>query len=812
MNFRQVFEAATKRTPYPYQEALGTAEAIPDALVAPTGAGKTAAMVLAWLYRRRYAADVVRQQTARRLVLCLPMRVLVEQTVDAVRQWLRALDLLDEINDAPRGKIGVHVLMGGATTSEWHLHPEQDAVLVGTQDMLLSRALNRGYGASRFVWPWHFGLLTNDCWWVLDEVQLMGVGLATASQLAAFRRLLGTYGPAHTLFMSATLERSWLATVDHPAPDPARILSLSAQDRAQPELARRRAAPKRLSRARSVIRKGFEKSLAEEVAARHLPGTRTIVVMNTVDRAVALWNALEKLWKKTKGSLELLHSRFRPHERDAVISRVLAPGFDGIVVSTQVIEAGVDVSARTLFTELSPWASLVQRAGRCNRAGEFADADIFWIDHDNDAKVALPYQTDDLRRARGYIETMVSFNPDAIEHAGVELPAPEPTHVLRRRDLIDLFDTTPDLAGADIDVSRFIRDGDERDVQVFWRDVAGQPADDERRAARLELCSVPVGEVRRYDRNVWRWDHSSGVWELVPAIKRSERVVPGGVYLLDASDGGYTEPVGWNPESHARVPVVRATDVFADPEESQTDDRDSFLGVRGPRAWVPLSTHALDTRDAARDILRDLALRDLPTDALVRAAQAHDLGKAHPVFQATMTRDMPFECATNVLWAKSGRRNRHERRGLRHELASALAWLTLGDETDRDLVAYLLAAHHGKVRLSIRALPKDAAPADRTTLHARGIWDGDGLPPVDLGDGLTLPALLLDLSPMQLGRQNGAPSWAERMLTLRDSATYGPFRLAFLEALVRAADVRATRLEERRGQVIPQASSEENER
>ena len=46
----------------------------------------------------------------------------------------------------------------------------------------------------------------------------------------------------------------------------------------------------------------------------------------------------------------------------------------------------------------------------------------------------------------------------------------DPPHVIRtQRFLIDLFDTTPDLAGNDIDVSRFIREGDDLDVQVFWR-------------------------------------------------------------------------------------------------------------------------------------------------------------------------------------------------------------------------------------------------------------------------------------------------------------------------------------------------------
>jgi CRISPR-associated endonuclease/helicase Cas3 len=40
---------------------------------------------------------------------------------------------------------------------------------------------------------------------------------------------------------------------------------------------------------------------------------------------------------------------------------------------------------------LAPYASLVQRFGRCNRAGEFAEARIFWVElplNEKDAKLA----------------------------------------------------------------------------------------------------------------------------------------------------------------------------------------------------------------------------------------------------------------------------------------------------------------------------------------------------------------------------------------------------------------------------------------
>jgi CRISPR-associated endonuclease/helicase Cas3 len=73
--------------------------------------------------------------------------------------------------------------MGGEESEDWDLSHERPAIPIGTQDMLLSPALNRGYGMSRYRWPMHFGLVNNDCLWELDQTQLMGPGLASACWL-----------------------------------------------------------------------------------------------------------------------------------------------------------------------------------------------------------------------------------------------------------------------------------------------------------------------------------------------------------------------------------------------------------------------------------------------------------------------------------------------------------------------------------------------------------------------------------------------------------------------------------------------------
>ncbi|MBN1539958.1 MAG: DEAD/DEAH box helicase [Candidatus Thermoplasmatota archaeon] len=82
MNFDEFFKKASGHDAFPFQKKLALEPGLPQLLDIPTGCGKTAAVVLAWLWRRRFAGEEVREKTPRRLVYCLPMRVLVEQTRD----------------------------------------------------------------------------------------------------------------------------------------------------------------------------------------------------------------------------------------------------------------------------------------------------------------------------------------------------------------------------------------------------------------------------------------------------------------------------------------------------------------------------------------------------------------------------------------------------------------------------------------------------------------------------------------------------------------------------------------------------------
>ena len=190
----------------------------------PTGLGKTAAVVLAWLYRRRFAEKTSARQ--RRAVWCIVCRCAYWSSRHRCDDpWLGNLGLFTDDpakrevtgwaksnGNSSKQPIAVHLLMGGEEQTDWALWPERDAILIGTQDMLLSRALNRGYAARRARWPIEFGLLHNDCLWVFDEVQLMGSGLATTAQLDAFaKKLWKPAKPSRFLWMSATMGDSFSA-------------------------------------------------------------------------------------------------------------------------------------------------------------------------------------------------------------------------------------------------------------------------------------------------------------------------------------------------------------------------------------------------------------------------------------------------------------------------------------------------------------------------------------------------------------------------------------------------------------------------
>ncbi|MDI6902643.1 MAG: CRISPR-associated helicase Cas3' [Methanocellales archaeon] len=117
---------------------------------------------------------------------------------------------------------------------------------------------------------------------------------------------------------------------------------------------------------------------------------KTIVVCNTVSKAQEIYRELKG---KVDCELVLLHSRFLEedrNEKEEKLKEIFKKGSEriGILVSTQVIEVGLDISCDTMLTELSPIDSLIQRAGRCARWGGKGRLYVYDVEKPN------PYRKD----------------------------------------------------------------------------------------------------------------------------------------------------------------------------------------------------------------------------------------------------------------------------------------------------------------------------------------------------------------------------------------------------------------------------------
>ena len=844
----------------------------------PTGMGKTEGVLATWsFYRICREADL----WPRRLVWCLPMRVLVEQTEQVARQLVSKMPA----NQRPE----VHVAMGGEDLNEWFLYPEHPAVIIGTQDMLLSRALNRGYASGRARWPVEFGLLNHDALWVMDEVQLMDIGLATSAQLQAFREEDRCKGlrPCHSWWMSATLQPEWLRSVDTVEHHDAWI-----QDPCVVKSSQRTGGLWEIPKTLIVdsIGPDDDEAFAGRILEEHtaLPdgdyGRITLVVCNTVDRACRTFDALRAAGRAE--GIELVHSRFRPAEREDWRERFLsrsacATGVDRIIVATQVVEAGVDISVGCLITELAPWPSLVQRFGRCARYGGIGK--VIVIDRGRDETTALPYRPEELESAWDALQASQDVGIASLESHEESLSTEvrsnlfpfTPANLLMRREFDELFDTTPDLTGADLDISRFIRSGDERDLQVFWLDVAkSESPSAKRRPQRRELCAVPFlkardwlcGEENKTNRKprlltrmrAWVWDWIDGEWKNVERAS----LVPGRIVCVAAACGGYRIDRGFNPDSRDIVPAIQLPVI---PKETQDiDEADDHQDGENLcyNQWKTIACHSTEVANEARRIAVELSLTADLRDILALAGRWHDWGKAHPAFQGALRApDRPVRSdlakGPDRAWLRPPGTyrladNSDERPAFRHELASALglfailqayapqhsallgpwseAFALMGhQETSHepvspvtpliqeildcsaenfDLLAYLIASHHGKVRGALYAAPKDQDYRDRDGrgLPIRGVREGDRLPPVQLApDVPSSPETILTLAPAMIGLSTRTGlSWRERCLALLER--FGPAGLAFLEALLRAADVRASRLKTNDPALAPEAS------
>lgn len=100
-------------------------------------------------------------------------------------------------------------------------------------------------------------------------------------------------------------------------------------------------------------------------------GKKVLVIANTVKRAVELYDLMIELGYD---EVRLLHSMFIQGDRASLekeIKDFADKGTEGIWITTQIVEASLDIDFDYLFTEMSTLDSLFQRFGRCYRKREY---------------------------------------------------------------------------------------------------------------------------------------------------------------------------------------------------------------------------------------------------------------------------------------------------------------------------------------------------------------------------------------------------------------------------------------------------------
>lgn len=345
-------------------------------LRAPTGAGKTWAVLAPFLSHDGWAARPAR------LIYALPLRTLAQGIYREAREAARRLGHPIESVVDLRGR----EIISPFVTLQTGEQPDdrffdRGKIIVTTYDQVLSGLLDSPYGLSDRLHNINAAAVVGSLI-VFDEFHLMEpqrAFLTAAACLYLFRDL------CQSVWMTATATHP----LEEVLRDALNAVSIPATE--SETIALVESLPSVTEVTRHIVLE-HEPLSAESVLQCH--EGRSIVLLNTVGRAQEMFEQL-RTKKKPATCLTLLHSRFFKEDRRAK-EEVLCSLFgkkarsDAILVATQVVEAGLDLSCEHLHTELCPMNALVQRGGRCARfAGETGTVHVYPLPSKD--KAWLPY-------------------------------------------------------------------------------------------------------------------------------------------------------------------------------------------------------------------------------------------------------------------------------------------------------------------------------------------------------------------------------------------------------------------------------------
>jgi len=329
-------------------------------ITAPTGSGKTlAGLAAAFILRERMGSSVNEKP---RIIYALPFTSIVDQTFRVAKKVLQAGSRADK-SDPPI--LSAWLLKHHHLAETTYYRPgDEEETLSLDRALLLIESWQSEIIITTFVQLLHtligsenrmlkkFHRLQNAIL-ILDEVQNIPVEYWPLVE-NALRGACNHLG-ARVLLMTAT-RPEWF--------EKGEALELAGPE---PQLRERFAILNRVMVTANPKPLTVEE-LAEAFIRSYQPHRSYLVILNTIKSSIVFYKLLKE--KLGLSKLYYLSTNITPLQRAARLQQLrdlLQRGEKPVLVSTQVVEAGVDLDFDEVWRDLGPVDAVVQAAGRCNR-------------------------------------------------------------------------------------------------------------------------------------------------------------------------------------------------------------------------------------------------------------------------------------------------------------------------------------------------------------------------------------------------------------------------------------------------------------
>ena len=595
MKKQNLFKEITGYDPYPHQiatyEALEKGQSV--ILHAPTGSGKSEAAFIPFTTFRGSSLP-------KRMIYTLPMRALVNSLCDRFKFRLPSLNI-----KAQYGQRLESVLFDAEC-------------IIATLDQVIT-----SYACAPLSLGVRYGNIPAGAvagsFLVFDEVHTFEPMLGLQSSLILAERLKNLSIPF--VIMSATLPTSFASALSKRLS--AKIIEVEEEK-----------IPARMERAVALKENLGDILSPESVLNLHKSYKgKTIVVCNTVERAINIYKGLKD---KIKPKPILIHSRFFDEDRtrkENKIKNLFGQNNKerALLISTQVIEVGMDISCNLLITELAPIDSLIQRAGRCARWGGEGEIIVFGIPHH------LPYEEFLINKTRTVIENNINkrltweLEKDIVDQVLEEtfMKAAEPVAGARAMMYLSkaAFEGRPAIA------EKAVRDALSVEVSIH-----NEPESIGNKVLKLQKSKIHPGIVKQFfaEKNpkMWLIEQDRNVFDdYLPCIKAFQirnvkQIHPNDFYILHSDYASYSPDEG--------LILGKAGTLLKPVETEKRQDKSSFNKVP-LETW---KTHALNTLEVfEKQILPEedflysklASFLNIPKDELLTLFRLtlllHDLGK-----------------------------------------------------------------------------------------------------------------------------------------------------------------------------------------